>query len=42
MKKPKLTHCSDECLMANIKKSKPANPWEKGAETWSDDSSPWV
>lgn len=36
------THCSDECLLANIKNSKTLRPDWKGAETWDDESDPWV
>jgi hypothetical protein len=42
MKNPKNTHCSDECLLADIKKSKTLNPDGRGAEKWNDESDPWV
>jgi hypothetical protein len=41
MKKPKSTHCSDECLFTNIKKSKSLDRTSKGAETWGKNSDPW-
>jgi hypothetical protein len=42
LKNPRLTHCSDECLMKSITKSKTVSPDEKGAETWDDKSDPWI
>lgn len=42
MKNPKLTHCSDECLMTSIKNSKTLNPEGQGAQGWNDESDPWV
>jgi hypothetical protein len=41
MKNPKLTHCSDECLLEEVKKSRTLNPDGKGAEAWNEDSEPW-
>lgn len=41
MKNPKNTHCSDECLLADVKKSETLNPDGRGAESWNDESDPW-
>lgn len=41
MKNIELTHCSDECLFADIKNSKTLGPDGKGAETWNEESEPW-
>lgn len=36
------THCSDECLLSDIKKSETLSSDGKGAESWNDASDPWV
>jgi hypothetical protein len=41
-KNPKATHCSDECLLDEIKKSKSLNTTSKGVETWDEDADPWT
>jgi len=41
MKKPKLTHCSDECVMVGIKKSKSLLKNGKDAEKYEEKSDPW-
>jgi len=40
MKKPELSHCSDECLFADIKNSHPIEK-AKGAESWEEKTDPW-
>ena len=40
MKRLEATHCSDECLLADIKNSKSVNGFE-GAESWEDTTDPW-
>ena len=42
MKIPELTHCSDECLLNNVKTSKTLNSDGKGAEKWREESDPWI
>ncbi|WP_255465444.1 hypothetical protein [Nitrosopumilus sp. b3] len=39
MKHSELSHCSDECLLADIKASEPIE--DKGAESWKEDTDPW-
>lgn len=41
MKDPELTHCSDECLMESLKKSKSKRKDDKGVEYWQEESDPW-
>ena len=41
MKNPKASHCSDECLLSEIKSSEPVKMEEKGAESWKEESNPW-
>ncbi len=41
MKKPKLTHCSDECVMVGIKKSESLLKIGKDAEKYEEKSDPW-
>ena len=41
MKNPDITHCSDECLFADIKKNETLNFDGKGIEAWNDESEPW-
>ena len=41
LKNPEITHCSDECLMADIKNSKTLDPDGLGAENWDEESKPW-
>ena len=41
MKNPQLTHCSDECLLSDVKTSKTLDSDGKGAEIWSEKSEPW-
>jgi hypothetical protein len=38
---PELTHCSDECLMADIKKSKSLRKDDESAEKFDEKSDPW-
>lgn len=42
MKKLDATHCSDQCLFAEIKKSKSLDKMSKGAEVWGEDTDPWI
>ena len=42
MKHFELTHCSDECLMEEIKQSKTLNADGLGAEAWKEESKPWT
>ena len=42
MKNKDLSHCSDECLMAEIKESQSMNLDGRGAETWDEESKPWT
>jgi hypothetical protein len=41
MKNPELTHCSDECLMNHVKKSKTKRNDNKDAESWEEKTDPW-
>ncbi|WP_420545309.1 hypothetical protein [Nitrosopumilus sp.] len=41
MKDPELTHCSDECLLADVKDSESARQDGKGVEYWKEESDPW-
>ena len=41
MKKPELTHCSDACLMADIKNSKSLRKNGEGAEKFDEKTDPW-
>ena len=41
VKKPELTHCSDECLMADIKKSKSLRKDGKDAAKFDEKTDPW-
>ncbi|MEX0861369.1 hypothetical protein [Nitrosopumilus sp.] len=41
-KNPKSTHCSDECLFDEIKKSKSLDGTSKGVEIWCEDAHPWT
>ena len=41
MKNPELTHCSDECLLSDLKNSTTLNPDGLGAEKWNEESEPW-
>ncbi|WP_182126600.1 hypothetical protein [Nitrosopumilus sp. b2] len=40
MKNPKLSHCSDECVLSEVKNSKPVKEI-KGIESWKEKSDPW-
>ena len=42
MKNLELTHCSDECLLEEIKQSETLDPSGQGAETWNEESRPWT
>lgn len=42
VRNPKATHCSDECLFADIKKSKSLDKISKGVEVWGEDADPWA
>ena len=41
MKYQELTHCSDECLMEEIKQSETLSADGFGAESWNEESKPW-
>ncbi len=41
MKNPELTHCSDECLLSDVKTSKTLDSSGTGAQAWSEESEPW-
>lgn len=41
MKHPELSHCSDECILEDIKNSKPLDESSKGIESWNEESDPW-
>ena len=40
MKNSKLTHCSDECLLSDIKSSKSLDE-NNGVKSWKEESDPW-
>ncbi|MCE9652922.1 MAG: hypothetical protein K8Q89_07715 [Nitrosarchaeum sp.] len=40
MKNPLLSHCSDECIFADIKNSSSVEEL-KGAESWDEKTDPW-
>jgi len=42
MKNSKATHCSDECLLSDIKNSKSLNKESKGIVTGGEDTDPWT
>lgn len=42
MKHHELTHCSDECLLADMKDTRPANEEHNGSDKWGEESDPWV
>ena len=41
MKNPDATHCSDECLLAEIKDSESKRDDGKGIESWKERTDPW-
>ncbi len=41
VKKPELTHCSDECLMEDIKKSESLRKEGKDAAKFDEKTDPW-
>ena len=41
MKKPQLSHCSDECALVDIKNSKSLNK-NYDAEQWDEKTDPWT
>ena len=41
MKNQEATHCSDECLLEDMKKSKSARDDGNGVESWKETSDPW-
>ncbi len=41
MKIPKISHCSDECLLSDIKNSESLGKDSKGAESWNEKTNPW-
>ena len=41
MKTPKISHCSDECLLADIKNSTSLVKDSKGIELWKEKTNPW-
>ena len=42
MKNPQLTHCSDECLLADLHSTKSKSTEGKDAKSWDEKSDPWV
>lgn len=41
MRKPSLSHCSDECIFAHIKNSKSLSKGNR-VEQWGDKADPWI
>lgn len=41
MKNSDATHCSDECLLKEMKKSKSKRDDGRGVESWKEKSDPW-
>ena len=41
MKNKSLTHCSDECIFADIKNSYSVEEELKGVESWDEKTDPW-
>lgn len=42
MKNPELSHCSDECILTEIKKSKSLDKSSKnGVRSWDEQTDPW-
>lgn len=41
MKYQELTHCSDECLLADVKNSESKRKDGDDAEYWKEESDPW-
>ena len=42
MKNSDMTHCSDECLLAFVKKSETLTEIGISAITWDEKSDPWI
>jgi len=42
MKNIQATHCSDECLLSEIKKSKSLDEMSNGVETMEENADPWT
>jgi len=42
MKRPELSHCSDECILADIKKSKSLGGSKNGVQSWGEQTDPWT
>ncbi|MDH5432021.1 MAG: hypothetical protein OEW78_09110 [Nitrosopumilus sp.] len=42
MKNTQATHCSDECMLSEVKNSKSVIEFPKNAESWDDESDPWI
>jgi hypothetical protein len=40
MKNSKLSHCSDECILEDIKNTRSVEEF-KGAESWDEKTDPW-
>ncbi len=40
MKRPELSHCSDECIFEDMEKSESLNK-NHGAELWDEETDPW-
>ena len=41
MKHSEMTHCSDECVLEYVKKSKSRREDASGVECWKEESEPW-
>ena len=41
MKKPQLSHCSDECILADMKGSESLDEFSKGVNSWDEETDPW-
>lgn len=42
MKQPEMTHCSDECVLEDVKKSESKRDNDsKSSEHWKEGSDPW-
>ena len=40
MKHPELSHCSDECVLTDVKNSESLEE-NNGVESWEEESDPW-
>ena len=41
MKNHKISHCSDECLLTEIKNSETVENENRGIESWKEKADPW-